>query len=142
MIHIMITITDDCSGTSASPHLSRESLESVESDESEMSVAGVMNRRLGLLLGYHESLSPGQVSAGDTGGLSANITGYEIVCAGDKHKYTVRENLILSCINTDDECSCCDACRIHIELQFIVCSLYRSYELINKSVTKLSNYVT
>jgi len=86
---IQYTRPSALAGTSASPHLSRESLESVESDESEMSVAGVMNRRLGLLLGYHESLSPGQVSAGDTGGLSANITGYEIVCAGDKHKYTV-----------------------------------------------------
>ena len=75
----------------ASVNGSTESLVSddgVESVSSEVSVAGQLNRRLGLLLGYTDmsSLSLEQDTA--SGGLTANIMGYEIIC-GHGDKYTV-----------------------------------------------------
>ena len=77
--------------TSASVTGSRVSLSSDDGGESvssEVSVAGQLNRRLGLLLGYNDvsALSLEQDSSGSGGGLTANIMGYEIICgAGDKH---------------------------------------------------------
>ena len=54
--------------------------------ESEVSVAGQVNRRLGQLLGYRDMSSSQLTSCHQT---LANITGYEIICTRDKQKYTV-----------------------------------------------------
>ena len=51
-------------------------------------MAGQLNRRLGLLLGYTDMSSLTVDQDTNSGGLTANIMGYEIICgAGDK--YTV-----------------------------------------------------
>ena len=57
-----------------------------DSGPSVVSIAGQVNRRLGHLLGYQDMSSSSH--AGLVSG-TANITGYEIVCSGDKQKYTV-----------------------------------------------------
>ena len=57
-----------------------------DSGPSVVSMAGQVNRRLGHLLGYQDMSSSSH--AGLVSG-TASITGYEIVCSGDKQKYTV-----------------------------------------------------
>ena len=54
--------------------------------DSEISVAGQVNRRLGQLLGYRDMTASQLTSCHQS---LANITGYEIICNGDKQKYTV-----------------------------------------------------
>ena len=73
-------------------HSSSDSLESAGSSHSGpsvVSIAGQVNRRLGHLLGYQDMSSSAQI----VGSGTANITGYEIVCNGDKQKYTVSIHL-------------------------------------------------